>query len=238
MPHLHTLALAHEALARAALGQGDLAQAEAESRELDAIAERSGSERQAAIAKRLRGAAAVRAGDVEGGRSLLHDALATCAELSFDREAAETLEELALAEAHGGELERAARLAGAAAAAWARLECAPSPLTKDELRAFAAGLDGNEARWRAAWEQGEALTLEEAIAYARRGRGPRDRPPAGWESLTPVELQVAQLAAEGMSNPQIAERLFVSRSTVKLHLSNVYRKLGVGNRVELARLSP
>ena len=88
-----------------------------------------------------------------------------------------------------------------------------------------------------AWEEGEALTLQEAIAYARRGRGPRDRPPSGWESLTPVELQVAQLAAEGMSNPQIATRLFVSRSTVKLHLSNVYRKLGVGNRVELAALS-
>jgi DNA-binding NarL/FixJ family response regulator len=107
----------------------------------------------------------------------------------------------------------------------------------DQLSDFAQQLDGSREGWRVAWEEGEALTLQEAIAYARRGRGPRDRPPDGWESLTPVESQVAQLAAEGMSNPQIAARLFVSRSTVKLHLSNVYRKLGIGNRVELARLS-
>jgi predicted ATPase/DNA-binding CsgD family transcriptional regulator len=237
MPHLHTLALARETLARVALSRGDLSQANAESRELEAIAKRSGGARQAAIAQRFMGSAAVRAGEIERGRDLLHDALQTCAELSFERDAAETLEELALAEARSGALERPARLAGAAAATWARLECAPPPMTKDRLSAIAAQPDGDGGSWRAARAQGEALTLQEAIAYARRGRGPRDRPPAGWESLTPTESQVAQLAAEGMSNPQIAAQLFVSRSTVKLHLSNVYRKLGVGNRVELARLS-
>lgn len=237
MPHLHTLALARETLARVALGRGDLAQAEVESRELEAIAERSGGARQKAIAKRLMGSAAVRAGEIERGRELLHDALQACGALSLERDAAETLEELALAEAGGGALERSARLAGTAAATWARLECAPPPMAKNELRAIAARLDGDGGNWRAAWEQGEALTLDEAIAYARRGRGPRDRPPAGWESLTPVELQVARLAAEGMSNPQIAAQLFVSRSTVKLHLSNVYRKLEVRNRVELARIA-
>ncbi len=237
MPHLHTLALARETLARVALGRDDLAQAEAESRELEAIAERSGSARQAAIAQRLMGSAAVRAGEIERGRDLLHDALRTFAELSFERDAAETLEELALAEAPSGALERSARLAGAAAATWSRLECAPPPTTGDALSGLAAQLDGDAASWRAAWEQGNGLTLEEAVAYARRGRGPRDRPPDGWGSLTPVESQVAQLAAEGMSNPQIAAQLFVSRSTVKLHLSNVYRKLGVGNRVELARIA-
>ncbi|HWB68989.1 MAG TPA: LuxR C-terminal-related transcriptional regulator, partial [Solirubrobacterales bacterium] len=237
MPHLHTLALAHETLARAALGQGDLERADAESHELEAIARRMGSDRQVAIAKRLMGSVAVRSGDIGSGRGLLHEGLGKCAELSFEREAAETLEELALAEARSGELERSARLAGAAAAGWARLECAPPATTKDALGAVAVGLDGDGEGWRDAWKQGEALSLEEAIAYARRGRGPRDRPSAGWESLTPVELQVAQLAAEGLSNPQIAARLFVSRSTVKLHLSNVYRKLGLGSRVELARLS-
>ncbi|HET7052342.1 MAG TPA: LuxR C-terminal-related transcriptional regulator [Solirubrobacterales bacterium] len=237
MPHLHTLALARETLTRAALARGDLAQAQSECRELEAIAERSGSARQAATAQRLMGSAAVRAGETKRGRDLLHDALRTCAELGLERDAAETLEELALAEARSGALERPARLAGAAAATWARLECAPSPITRDDLNAIAAQLDGDAGSWRAAWEQGQGLTLEEATAYARRGRGPRDRPPVGWESLTPVELQVAELASEGMSNPQIAAQLFVSRSTVKLHLSNVYRKLGVRNRVELARIA-
>ena len=76
--------------------------------------------------------------------------------------------------------------------------------------------------------------LTDAMAYALRGRGPRNRPPHGWPSLTPAELEVAELAASGMSNPQIAARLFMSRSTVKMHLSNVYLKLQVANRTQLA----
>ena len=63
------------------------------------------------------------------------------------------------------------------------------------------------------------------VAWLRRGRGPRDRPERGWESLTPTELEVARQAAAGLTNPQIAERLFVSRATVKTHLSHVYAKL-------------
>jgi len=43
------------------------------------------------------------------------------------------------------------------------------------------------------------------------------------------------LAATGITNPQIAAQLFIARSTVKMHLSNVYLKLGVANRTELAR---
>ncbi|MGH3599247.1 MAG: response regulator transcription factor, partial [Pseudonocardiaceae bacterium] len=70
--------------------------------------------------------------------------------------------------------------------------------------------------------------------YAQRGRGPRDRPPRGWSSLTPAEREVAELAGEGISNPQIAAQLFMSRSTVKMHLSSVYLKLQVANRTQLA----
>ncbi len=62
----------------------------------------------------------------------------------------------------------------------------------------------------------------------------RDRPPVGWASLTPVELDVAQLAGSGISNPEIAAQLFIARGTVKMHLSHAYRKLGVANRTELA----
>jgi DNA-binding CsgD family transcriptional regulator len=94
--------------------------------------------------------------------------------------------------------------------------------------------DGRSA-WDGAWREGEAMALADAIAYARRSRGPRDRPETGWLSLTPTELAAARLAATGMSNPQIASRLFMSRSTVKMHLSNVYLKLGIANRTELAR---
>jgi DNA-binding CsgD family transcriptional regulator len=68
----------------------------------------------------------------------------------------------------------------------------------------------------------------------RRGRHAPRRPSFGWESLTPSELRVVGLAAEGLTNGQIAERLFVSRRTVATHLEHVFQKLGHANRVELA----
>ncbi len=65
-------------------------------------------------------------------------------------------------------------------------------------------------------------------------RGSRERPSTGWASLTPTEREVAELAARGATNPDIASRLFMSRGTVKTHLSHVYAKLGISNRTELA----
>jgi len=81
---------------------------------------------------------------------------------------------------------------------------------------------------------GARLTLDQAVAYARRARGTRGRPAAGWPSLTPAELEVVRLVAEGLTNPQIADRLFISRGTVKTHLSHIFAKLDTANRTELA----
>ena len=55
----------------------------------------------------------------------------------------------------------------------------------------------------------------------------------GLDSLTASERRVAQLAAEELSNKEIAQALFVTVKTVELHLSNVYRKLGIGSRRDL-----
>jgi DNA-binding CsgD family transcriptional regulator len=52
-------------------------------------------------------------------------------------------------------------------------------------------------------------------------------------SLTQTELEVVRHAAAGLTNPQIGERMFISRATVKTHLSHIYAKLGVKNRSEL-----
>jgi DNA-binding CsgD family transcriptional regulator len=71
----------------------------------------------------------------------------------------------------------------------------------------------------------------------RRGRrGARQRPQQGWESLTPTETTVAALVGEGLSNPQIAERLFVSRRTVQTHVAHIFTKLDIGSRAQLAAL--
>ena len=53
--------------------------------------------------------------------------------------------------------------------------------------------------------------------------------------LSPRELEVLQLVAAGASNSEIARRLWITEQTVKFHLSNIYRKLDVGNRTEASR---
>jgi DNA-binding CsgD family transcriptional regulator len=72
------------------------------------------------------------------------------------------------------------------------------------------------------------------LGVRRRRAGQLRRPQVGWDSLTASELSVARLAAEGLSNPQIGDRLFISRRTVATHLASVFRKLGITNRVQLA----
>jgi len=107
---------------------------------------------------------------------------------------------------------------------------------------------GNTARARPLLEQ--AVTIYENLeatrdlgrteallraAGIRRGRhGPRRRPQFGWQSLTPTEQTVAGLVADGLSNPQIGDRLYVSRRTVQTHLAHVFAKLDIASRAQLA----
>lgn len=71
----------------------------------------------------------------------------------------------------------------------------------------------------------------------RRRHGTRsERPTSGWASLTDTEHNVATLVTQGLTNPQIATQMFISPNTVKFHLSQIFRKLDIGSRAELARL--
>jgi DNA-binding CsgD family transcriptional regulator len=67
------------------------------------------------------------------------------------------------------------------------------------------------------------------------GGQPVDSKPAGLTGLTDTEQSVTALAVEGLTNRQVAERLFMSRYTVDTHLRSIYRKLGVNSRLALAR---
>ena len=83
-------------------------------------------------------------------------------------------------------------------------------------------------------------------AFARRARGEllatgekvRKRTVATRDELTAQERQIAELARDGVSNPEIAARLFLSRRTVEWHLRNVFSKLGIGSRQDLAQALP
>ncbi|MFE9426416.1 LuxR C-terminal-related transcriptional regulator [Kitasatospora sp. NPDC006697] len=63
-----------------------------------------------------------------------------------------------------------------------------------------------------------------------------DRPATGWESLTTTEQTVADLVATGLTNREAARRMFLSPHTVNHHLRQIFRKLGISSRVELARM--
>ena len=69
-------------------------------------------------------------------------------------------------------------------------------------------------------------------------RGPRAKhrqASSGWDSLTPTETKVAAFVQEGLSNPEIAARLLLSRRTVATHVSHILKKLGVHSRIDIAR---
>jgi ATP/maltotriose-dependent transcriptional regulator MalT len=175
-------------------------------------------------------------GDAHRAEDLLHDALDIAHHAGLRTSESGFLDALGAAVADQGRFEEAARLCGAAEGLRDTMGYVPLPIFQrsgEEDLARVRDALGAEA-FDTAWGEGAGLTLDDAVAYARRGRGQRKRPPHGWNSLTPAELQVVALVAEGLTNPQIGERLLVSRRTVQAHLAHVFAKLGVSTRAELA----
>jgi DNA-binding NarL/FixJ family response regulator len=114
---------------------------------------------------------------------------------------------------------RALGLTGDTAAGAAELE-----------RAAAVFRESGAARYQAQAEQ-ELRKLGRTV-YRRSAAGTAD---GGVASLTERELQLARLVVDRKTNPEIAAELFLSQKTVETHLRNIFRKVGVANRVELAR---
>ncbi len=75
------------------------------------------------------------------------------------------------------------------------------------------------------------------LGVRRRHWNRSDRPATGWESLTDTERTVSELVAQGLTNREVAEQLFMSTHTVAFHLRHVFRKLEVTSRVALTRLA-
>jgi DNA-binding CsgD family transcriptional regulator len=99
---------------------------------------------------------------------------------------------------------------------------------RELLRAAQAGFDS----------LGASLWAERARKELRAaGVASRAQAPTAWSSLSAQELQVARMAAEGLSNRQIAERLYLSHRTVASHLYRIFPKLGITSRAQLTVLS-
>jgi DNA-binding CsgD family transcriptional regulator len=142
---------------------------------------------------------------------------------------------LALAQ---GQLERAARLFGAAETLRA---ASPAPLWPAERFEIDRHTEQLRARlpaplWRQQWQTGQALSIERAIDYALAGgeSGSARQPPSRLGSLTERERGVAALIAQGATNRAIAEALVISERTVERHVANIFAKLDLGSRSQIA----
>jgi predicted ATPase/class 3 adenylate cyclase/DNA-binding CsgD family transcriptional regulator len=190
-----------------------------------------------AFALAARGRVHIAERDYERAAADAYDGLAITAPMAGYLVVPDLLECLAEVGRATGSLQHAARLVGTAHAMRERLELPRFKVydTGHEAGVAALRTAMGDSDFDAAWAEGAALSTDEAIAYALRGRGERKRPSSGWESLTPTELDVVRLVAEGIPNKDIATRLFVSPRTVQSHLRHVYNKLGLTSRVQLAQ---
>jgi len=231
----YNLALALTFLADLLRSEDLLDEAVARARQALELGEPIGSRNLAASSREVLGRLAARRGDWTAAENLLQSSLADRAAARLSLYLPQTLDALAEAVAGLDSHEEAARLRGAAQRArrelglvcWPPDEAGASEL-EHRLR-LALGAAGYEA----ARDEGATMTLDEAVDWARRARGKRKRPASGWESLTPTEHRVVALVCEGLTNPEIATRMFVSRATVKVHLQHIFSKLGVRTRAEL-----
>ena len=174
-------------------------------------------------------------GQLARAENAAHGALAAARHEALRITEVDCVELLAALAADLDSPEEAARLLGASEA---RRHSAGYARPAIALRAHELAIDAvvdavGSDRYGALAAEGAAMAWTEALDYAARGRGQRKRPMSGWESLTPTEQAVVKLVAEGLSNQQVAQRLFVSRRTVGTHLTHVFAKLGLSNRSEL-----
>jgi len=201
----------------------------------EAVATMSGWHKLFALS--IRAYVAADRGEREQARRDARQALSIAADKGCCLAVPSTLELLARLAVDTGSHTDAARLLGAADAMRHRTGEFRFPLYQAAYSALLTGcrkeLGNND--FESAWAEGAALSTDDVIGYALRGRGERKRPATGWASLTPTELDVARLVSDGLTNKDIAERLFISPRTVQAHLTHVYTKLGLTSRVQLAQ---
>ena len=230
---------AQEILVAVALARDDSAQAKIHVERLLAAAEPLRNRRAQAVAHLGLARAVLLEGEDHWAESVTHDALKVLMDHGWRPAVVDALDVVAEIALFRRQHERAVRLSAAAHRQRSILGLVAFPPARErtERHLAAVGTALGDEKLKKAFEEGIRLSLEEAVAYAQRGRGEHSSATHGWASLSPVERQVVELASQGLNNPNIARELFMSRNAVKAHLSHAYAKLGVANRTELARLA-
>jgi ATP/maltotriose-dependent transcriptional regulator MalT len=238
-------AKALNAVGRIAIAQSDTHRAEVAAQEgIELSNEVDIGSSLAASFRRVLGNAVAWRGDYKRAKELSEESLTLSKELGERLTASDGLEGLACVIAAEGASEQAARLFGAALALREAIGY-QNTLEEDAWRepylATARSLLGEDS-WEEALAQGRAMSMAEAIEYALSAEEPSATTlsstheqssapvPEHLGGLTSREVEVLGLVAEGLTNPQVAQRLFLSPRTVQRHLNSIYHKLGVSSR--------
>jgi predicted ATPase/DNA-binding CsgD family transcriptional regulator len=180
-------------------------------------------------------------GHLEEAAALFREAIVLKRELGDRMGMAVGLDSLGRVATADGRGERAALLLGAAEAVWDVVGMSETgnpfafaPSRSDGLQR-ARKLLGKQ-RFREVFRRGSGLGLDEAVRFALGEEADPAPPPAPSEPspLTRRELEVADLVADGLSNPEIAARLVISVRTAQGHVENILRKLGFNSRSLIA----
>ena len=177
----------------------------------------------------------------ERARDLFEEGLTVSAELGNQADVVHCLAGLASIAAAEGTIVRAACLWGAAEALFEKIEAVYAYVPDRSLHRSQVTARSliEEAAWEAAWAEGRTMSPEQAIAYALdHSATPETASPETYPAgLSAREADVLRLIATGLTNAEVAEKLFLSSRTVEWHLSSIYRKLGLHSRSEATRFA-
>jgi DNA-binding NarL/FixJ family response regulator len=182
-------------------------------------------------------------GKDERARNLFEEGLRLSAEIGNEADVAHCLAGLASMYGTEGKIVRAARLWGAEEALLEKLEDAVYTYVPDRAlhrsQVAAARSQVDEAVWIAAWNEGRVMSFQQAVEYALEQERAPDPAALGPHlgGLSAREVDVLRLVATGLSNPKVAERLFLSSRTVDWHVGSIYRKLEIHSRAEATRFA-
>jgi predicted ATPase/DNA-binding CsgD family transcriptional regulator len=234
------VAISLNVLGDLSIARGDVAGARAALTESLALSEQFGDQFGAARSLASLGHAALAQDDLQVARRYYEQSLTALDAVGYRLLMAQCLSGLAVIAATDGHATRAIRLFGTVEAvldANSGVEGTLNTTGIDTVRGIAIARAGlTVEQFATAWSEGQEMTLERAIAYARQ---PEPEPPAApvsapGDRLSQRELEVARLLVEGKSNLEIAEALSISHHTAGNHVAHILRKLELDSRAAVA----